>query len=126
MSWTEHLCFSFQEVKIFLLRRIRRLANSLFQPLADVVRGDISRLGSQVVLAALPLHPLYIVDIMVYPSQAASFLRSVSPPPLHPLYIVDIMVYPSMVYLTPPLPPPQGYPLLEVSPPPLPPPLFPL
>jgi len=44
------------------------------------MRGDVSRLGSQVVLAALPLHPLYIVDIMIYPSQAASFLRSVPPP----------------------------------------------
>jgi hypothetical protein len=43
--------------------------------MSEVIGGDLSRLGSQVVLSALPLHPLYIVDIMIYPSQAASFLR---------------------------------------------------
>ena len=36
--------------------------------MADVI-GDISRLGKSVVLSSLPLHPLYIVDLMVYPSQ---------------------------------------------------------
>lgn len=54
--------------------RISRLAGKLLNPLSDVV-GDISRLGKQVVLASLPLHPLYIVDIMIYPSHAASLLR---------------------------------------------------
>ena len=55
--------------------RIRRMAGSLLSPLSELVGGELSRLGSQVVLASLPLHPLYIVDIMIYPSQAASFLR---------------------------------------------------
>jgi len=54
--------------------RISRLTGKLLHPLSDVV-GDISRLGKQVVLASLPLHPLYIVDIMIYPSHAASLLR---------------------------------------------------
>ena len=44
------------------------------EPLADVV-GDISRIGKSVVLSSLPLHPLYIVDMMIYPSQSASLLR---------------------------------------------------
>ena len=51
------------------------MAGSLLSPLSELVGGELSRLGSQVVLASLPLHPLYIVDIMIYPSQAASFLR---------------------------------------------------
>jgi len=54
--------------------RIFTLANKLMEPLADVV-GDISRIGKSVVLSSLPLHPLYIVDMMIYPSQSASLLR---------------------------------------------------
>lgn len=55
--------------------RIRRLAAALAGPLSELVGGDLSRLGSQVVLSSLPLHPLYIVDVMIYPSQAATLLR---------------------------------------------------
>jgi len=54
--------------------RIIRTASKLLDPLADVV-GDITRIGKSVVLSSLPLHPLYIVDMMVYPTHAASLLR---------------------------------------------------
>jgi len=54
--------------------RVVRTATKLLDPLADVV-GDISRLGQSVVLSNLPLHPLYIVDLMVYPTHAASLVR---------------------------------------------------
>lgn len=54
--------------------RVLRLSGKLLGPLGDVV-GDVSRLGKQVVLASLPLHPLYIVDLMIYPSHAASLAR---------------------------------------------------
>eukprot|EP00092_Neocalanus_flemingeri_P001663 GFUD01001774.1.p1 GENE.GFUD01001774.1~~GFUD01001774.1.p1 ORF type:complete len:670 (+),score=234.94 GFUD01001774.1:542-2551(+) len=54
--------------------RIMRTVNKLLDPMADVV-GDFSRLGKSVVLSSLPLHPLYIVDLMVYPTHAASLLR---------------------------------------------------
>eukprot|EP00092_Neocalanus_flemingeri_P083580 GFUD01104916.1.p1 GENE.GFUD01104916.1~~GFUD01104916.1.p1 ORF type:complete len:670 (-),score=227.02 GFUD01104916.1:82-2091(-) len=54
--------------------RVTRTASKLLDPMADVV-GDFSRLGKSVVLSSLPLHPLYIVDLMVYPTHAASLLR---------------------------------------------------
>jgi len=54
--------------------RVMRTASKLMDPMADVV-GDMSRLGKSVVLSSLPLHPLYIVDMMVYPTHAASLLR---------------------------------------------------
>ena len=54
--------------------RIQRLANQLVNPLADVV-GDVKRIGLSIVLSSLPLNPLYVIELMVYPSVAASFLR---------------------------------------------------
>jgi len=55
--------------------RAVRLSGKLLEPLADVVGGDITRLGRLVVLSSLPLHPLFIVDLMIYPSHAASLNR---------------------------------------------------
>ena len=37
--------------------------------------GDIRRISQSVVLSSLPLHPLYLVDMMIYPSHAASLTR---------------------------------------------------
>ena len=54
--------------------RVRRLTNNLIDPLADVV-GDVKRIGTSVVLSSLPLNPLYIIDLMIYPSSAASLIR---------------------------------------------------
>ena len=54
--------------------RISRMANQLLEPLGDAV-GDIKRIGKSVVLASLPLNPIYVVDLMIYPSVAASVLR---------------------------------------------------
>jgi hypothetical protein len=59
---------------VFFDSRIKRLANQLIDPLADVI-GDVRRIGKSVVLSSLPLSPLYIVDLMIYPSSAASLLR---------------------------------------------------
>jgi hypothetical protein len=56
---------------------IQRLANQLIDPLADVI-GDVKRIGKSVVLSSLPLSSLYIIDLMVYPSVAASVLRLLS------------------------------------------------
>ena len=50
------------------------MANQLLEPLGDAV-GDIKRIGKSVVLASLPLNPIYVVDLMIYPSVAASVLR---------------------------------------------------
>merc|ERR1712109_394089 len=55
--------------------RVVRLSGKLLDPLADVVGGDVTRLGRLVVLSSLPLHPLFIVDLMIYPSHAASLNR---------------------------------------------------
>ncbi len=55
---------------------VARLASSLVKPLGDVV-GNETRVGKMVVLASLPFHPLYVVDLMIYPSVAASVLKSV-------------------------------------------------
>ena len=54
--------------------RIMRTVSKLLDPMADVV-GDITRVGKSVVLSSLPLHPLYVVDMMVYPTHAASLLK---------------------------------------------------
>jgi len=55
--------------------RVVRLSGKLLEPLADVIGGDVTRLGRLVVLSSLPLHPLFIVDLMIYPSHAASLNR---------------------------------------------------
>ena len=55
--------------------RVVRLSGKLLDPLADVIGGDVTRLGRLVVLSSLPLHPLFIVDLMIYPSHAASLNR---------------------------------------------------
>jgi len=54
--------------------RVIRTANKLIEPLADII-GDISRIGKSTILASLPLHPLYLVDLMIYPTHAASLLK---------------------------------------------------
>ena len=54
--------------------RVMSTASKLMDPLADVV-GDITRLGKSVVLSSLPLHPLYVVDMVVYPTPAASLVK---------------------------------------------------
>ena len=51
--------------------RVKRATNKLLEPLAAIV-GDIRRLTTGTLLASLPLHPLYVVDMMVYPSNAAA------------------------------------------------------
>ena len=37
--------------------------------------GGSDRVGLSTTLASLPLHPLYVVDMMIYKSQAATLLR---------------------------------------------------
>jgi len=54
--------------------RVLRTSKKLVGPLGEVV-GDIRRISQNVVLSSLPLHPLYIVDMMIYPSHAASLSR---------------------------------------------------
>jgi len=44
-------------------------------PTIGVTGGAITRLVKSVVLSSLPLHPLYVVDMMVYPTHAASLLK---------------------------------------------------
>jgi len=50
------------------------MSNLLFDPLGEIL-GDYSRIGTQVLLSALPLHPSYIVDLMIYPTRAEALLR---------------------------------------------------
>lgn len=54
--------------------RVMRMVNGLVETLGQVV-GDVRRVGKSVVLSSLPLHPLYVVDLMIYPTVAASLLR---------------------------------------------------
>merc|ERR1719483_461904 len=66
MGWIHH--------HVHYIQGVMRTASKLMDPMADVV-GDITRLGKSVVLTSLPLHPLYVVDMMVYPTHAASLLK---------------------------------------------------
>ena len=50
------------------------LAKSIAFPLGEIV-GDPERVQLSVVLSSLPLHPIYVIDLMIYPSKAASLLR---------------------------------------------------
>ena len=50
------------------------LAKSIMFPLGQIV-GDPERVQLSVVLSSLPLHPIYVIDLMIYPSKAASLLR---------------------------------------------------
>ena len=54
--------------------RMSKMAVHLLDPMADVV-GDVKRIGKSVVLSSLPLNPIYIEDMMIYPSVAASLVR---------------------------------------------------
>jgi len=54
--------------------RVLRTCKKLVGPLGEVV-GDVRRISQNVILSSLPLHPLYIVDLMIYPSHAASLSR---------------------------------------------------
>jgi len=54
--------------------RVMSTASKLMDPMADVV-GNITRLVKSVVLSSLHLHPPYVVDMMVYPTHAASLLK---------------------------------------------------
>jgi len=60
--------------QIDLDARVKKMANVLFEPLGELL-GDYSRLGTHVVLSSLPLHPSYIVDMMIYPTRAEALLR---------------------------------------------------
>ena len=48
---------------------------SVIQATRNVEFMDISRIGKSTILASLPLHPLYLVDLMIYPTHAASLLK---------------------------------------------------
>jgi hypothetical protein len=54
--------------------RIRRMSKLLFDPLGKIL-GDYSRIGTRVCLSSLPLHPAFIVDLMIYPTRSESLLR---------------------------------------------------
>ena len=54
--------------------RVIRTVKKIVDPMADVV-GDIRRIATSIVLSNLPLHPLYLVDMVIYPSSAASLTR---------------------------------------------------
>ena len=56
--------------------RAVRLSGKLLEPLADVVGGDITRLGRLGVFSSLPPPPpLFFVALMISPSHAASLNR---------------------------------------------------
>ncbi|TRY61567.1 hypothetical protein TCAL_05697 [Tigriopus californicus] len=45
---------------------------------ADVfgnILNDLNRVQTSVTLSALPLHPFYVMDLMIYPTRASAFLR---------------------------------------------------
>jgi Xaa-Pro dipeptidase len=69
-------------------QQVARLANHLVEPMGDIV-GDVSRIGKSVVLSSLPLHPMYIADIMIYPSVAASLLRYV----IEIIFLVELLKF---------------------------------
>jgi len=54
--------------------RVMSTASKLMDPMADVV-GNITRLVKSVVLSSLHLHPLNVVDLLVYHTHAASLLK---------------------------------------------------
>ena len=54
--------------------RVKRTVNKIIDPISEIV-GDIRRVTTSTVLSNLPLHPFYVVDIMIYPSHAASLSR---------------------------------------------------
>jgi len=51
-----------------------RIDTRVMGPMADVV-GNITRLVKSVVLSSLHLHPPYVVDMLLYPTHAASLLK---------------------------------------------------
>lgn len=62
--------------KFVSLGRSRNLKHSRL--CADVIGNilkDHNRVQTCVVLSALPLHPHYVMDLMIYPTKASSFLR---------------------------------------------------
>jgi len=54
--------------------RVKQMSNALFDSMGEIL-GDYSRIGTQVLLSSLPLHPSFCVDVMIYPTRAESLLR---------------------------------------------------
>jgi len=54
--------------------RVKRTVNKIIDPISEIV-GDIRKVTTSTVLSNLPLHPFYVVDIMIYPSHAASLSK---------------------------------------------------
>ncbi|CAB4056941.1 unnamed protein product [Lepeophtheirus salmonis] len=54
--------------------RVGKAAKKIMGPLGEIV-GGLDRLNLDVILSSLPLTPIYIIDLMIYPSAAAKFTR---------------------------------------------------
>jgi len=54
--------------------RVREMSKLLAEPLGEML-DDPNRVGTGVALFSLPLHPTFIVDLMIYPTAAESLLR---------------------------------------------------
>ena len=50
------------------------MAKALFDPIGGMLE-DYSRVGTHVFLSSLPLHPSFIVDMMIYPTRKEAMLR---------------------------------------------------
>eukprot|EP00096_Caligus_rogercresseyi_P014038 TRINITY_DN6585_c0_g1_i1.p1 TRINITY_DN6585_c0_g1~~TRINITY_DN6585_c0_g1_i1.p1 ORF type:complete len:635 (-),score=190.82 TRINITY_DN6585_c0_g1_i1:53-1957(-) len=55
--------------------RVGRAAKKILGPLSEVSDGGLDRINLDVVLSSLPLTPLYIIDLMIYPSAVAKLSR---------------------------------------------------
>ena len=63
--------------------QVERLAHALVAPLRDIVEcksdhatSSSSRVAASVVLSSLPLHPLYVADLLVYPTSVAAAVQA--------------------------------------------------
>jgi len=54
--------------------RVRDISELLAEPLGEML-GDSRRVGSNVVLFSLPLHPNFVADLMIYPTAKQALLR---------------------------------------------------
>ena len=62
------------EVLVDMAPGVARMVNGLLNPMGEIV-GDRNRVHGSTLLASMPAHPLFQVDMMIYPSSAASLLK---------------------------------------------------
>lgn len=78
-------------------RKLTRISSELLLPLGNIV-GDVKRVDTNVLLSGLVRHPIYVADLMIYPSRHSSLFRFGATTYQKNSQIVIILIHPPTHY----------------------------